>query len=389
MKNLLKIWILLMSIAVIPVQANAPELHSTAVFYAADLPLDLLGQFQRVIVEADNVKPAELQALHQQGAKVLAYLSIGEIAPSRRWYKQIKPSWVLGKNRVWDSEIMDITNPNWQQFIVEELVTPLVKQGYDGFFLDTLDSFQILAKTDESRNKQAQALVTLLQSVRTKYPNIQLVANRGFELMPQIAPLLDAVLAESLYAAWDNAHQTFKPSTATDTDWLLQKLHSIQQNFGLEIIVLDYLSPTQHAEALRLAQRIREQGFVPWISTAPLNTMGVGMVDITPKTFLLLFDSVQDAHNPNANKQYDAAQQALHERGYQARLHDVQSGLPNASLIGRYAGILTATPFTTQSKTYQSWLLQQQNEGMLITGLRTEANIPDEVMPSGVGYVNH
>ena len=138
-----------------------------------------------------------------------------EIAPSRRWYKQIKPSWVLGKNRVWDSEIMDITNPNWQQFIVEELVTPLVKQGYDGFFLDTLDSFQILAKTDEARNKQAQALVTLLQSIRTKYPNIQLVANRGFEVMPQIAPLLDAVLAESLYAAWDNAHQIFKPSRAT------------------------------------------------------------------------------------------------------------------------------------------------------------------------------
>ena len=150
-----------------PVQAETIKQHSTALFYAPNLPVELLSQYQRVIVEADNVKPEELTALHQGGASVLAYLSIGEIAPSRKWYKSVKPAWILGKNRVWDSEIMDLTNPEWRHFIIEELVAPLAKQGYDGLFLDTLDSFQLIATTDEARNQQAEALTQTLNEIRT------------------------------------------------------------------------------------------------------------------------------------------------------------------------------------------------------------------------------
>jgi uncharacterized protein (TIGR01370 family) len=363
-----------MVLVTLPLQAA--EMHSTAVFYAADLPVDLLGKFQRVIVEADNVKPTELQALHQAGAKVLAYVSIGEVAPSRKWYSQVKPEWILGKNRVWDSEVMDIANPGWQQFVIEQLVAPLAKQGYDGLFMDTLDSFQLLAKTDEARQQQANALADLLRNIRKEYPQMKLVANRGFDVMPQIAPLLDAVLAESLYASWDNAHQEFKPATPSDTEWLLQKLKGIQQEFGLEIIILDYLPPTQAVEARQLAKKIQEQGFVPWISTAALDGMGTGIVEVVPKTFLLLFDSAKDTATPLQSKYYQAVQQALEKRGYQLRLHDIQSGLPNAPLLGRYAGILSFLAFTDQPASYQIWLTQQQEKGVLIKSLRSEAEIP-------------
>jgi len=373
MHVLFKILVWAMVLVTLPLQAA--EMHSTAVFYAADLPVDLLGQFQRVIVEVDNVKPTELQALHQAGAKVLAYVSIGEVAPSRKWYAQVKPEWILGKNRIWDSEVMDITNLGWQQFVIEQLVAPLAKQGYDGLFMDTLDSFQLLAKTDEARQQQANALADLLRNIRKEYPQMKLVANRGFDVIPQISPLLDAVLAESLYASWDNAHQEFKPATVSDTEWLLQKLKGIQQQFGLEIIILDYLPPTQAAEARQLAKKIQEQGFVPWISTAPLDGMGIGMIDIVPKTFLLLFDSAKETATPLQSKHYQAAQQALEKRGYQLRLHDIQSGLPNIPLLGRYAGILTFLDFTEQPVSYQNWLTQQQEKGMLVKGLKPEANI--------------
>jgi len=375
MHVLVKILALAMGLTALPVLAQT-QMQSTAVFYAADLPVDLLGQFQRVIVEADNVKPAELQALHQGGAKVLAYISLGEISPSRKWYAQVKPSWILGKNRVWDSEIMDLANPDWQQFIITQLVAPLAKQGYDGLFMDTLDSFQLLAKTDEARHRQANALADLLRNIRKEYPQMKLVANRGFDVMPQVAPLLDAVLAESLYASWDNAHQVFKPTPASDTEWLLKKLKGIQTQFGMEIIVLDYLPPTQRAAAHKLAKRIQAQGFVPWISVAALDSMGVGMVDAEPKTFLLLFDSAKETPDPLQLPPYQAAQQALEQRGYHLRVQDVQSGLPNKPLVGRYAGILSFLSFDEQSATYKHWLTQQQQNGMLVEGLRPEANLP-------------
>ena len=375
MKNVCLTWILLLGCLMNPVQAETIKQHSTALFYAPNLPVELLSQYQRVIVEADNVKPEELTALHQGGASVLAYLSIGEIAPSRKWYKSVKPAWILGKNRVWDSEIMDLTNPEWRHFIIEELVAPLAKQGYDGLFLDTLDSFQLIATTDEARNQQAEALTQTLNEIRTQYPQLKLVANRGFEVMPHIAPLLDAVLAESLYAAWDNAHQRFHPSKAADTEWLLQKLQALQKEFKLEIIVLDYLPPEERDAAEKLAKRIEKHGFVPWISVASLDIVGVGMKPTAPKTFLLTYDSVQESLIPPLP--YAAVEAALSKHGYKLHRHDIQTGLPIQALTGRYAGILSFLPFETQSKAYQNWLLQQHRAGMLFQALLPPASLPD------------
>ena len=74
--------------------ADTTEPKSTAIFYASQPPVELLGQYQRVVVEPDNITAQELAALHAKGAKVFAYLSIGEVNSTRKWYKQVDPDWI-------------------------------------------------------------------------------------------------------------------------------------------------------------------------------------------------------------------------------------------------------------------------------------------------------
>jgi uncharacterized protein (TIGR01370 family) len=354
-------------------QGLAPP-HSTAIFYAPNPPAELLGKFQRVVVEADNVRPTDLQALHEKGAKVFAYMSVGEVAPSRSWYKQVSPDWILGRNRVWDSDVLDLTDPDWQKFVMDNLVAPLAEKGYDGLFLDTLDSFQLYVTSEQERQQQADALAGLLKNIRKTWPQMQLIANRGFEVMPEIAPLLEAVVAESLFASWDNAKQVYHPANEEGRKWLLGRLQAIQQDYGLEVIIIDYLPPAQREEARKLAERIQALGFTPWISTPALDSIGIGLIEPEPKTFLVLFDSRVDGQRPLESLIYQEVQRRLQATGYTIEWHDVQSGLPNTVVLrGRYAGLLTRlSQEQEQGDSYRKWLQKQRDDGLLVRRLKEE-----------------
>lgn len=349
---------------------------STAVFYGPNLPTDVLSQYSRIIVEADNVKQHELQALRANGSNVFAYLSIGEVSPTRTWFKQIKTEWVLGDNRVWDSKVMDLASPGWQQFVIETIVDPLWEKGYSGLFLDTMDSFKLFANNDALQQKQTAALTSLLHAIHTRYPEMRFIANRGFEVLPNIGDLLEAVAAESLFASWDNGLKVYQETNPKDQEWLLNQLNIVKEKLPVDIIIIDYLEPNRREDAKELAKRITSEGFTPWISIPSLDMVGVGSFEPQLKTFLLLTDSKTESHRPLSMDKYRTLKRNLEADGLRLETHDIQSGMPSGHLIGRYLGIVTAQPFKQQFVIYQNWLRRQQREGINIQALVPEAAIP-------------
>ena len=349
---------------------------STAVFYGPNLPTDVLSQYSRIIVEADNVKQHELKELRASGGDVFAYLSVGEVSPTRKWFDKINQKWVLGDNRVWDSKVMDLSSPDWQEFIIKDIVDPLWKAGYSGLFLDTMDSFKLFASNDAQQKKQIESLASLLQTIHKRYPEMRFIANRGFEVLPSIGHLLEAVAAESLFASWDNGLKVYKETKADDQAWLLNQLRTVKDKLPVDIIIIDYLEPNKRENAKKLAQRITDEGFIPWISTPALDMVGVSSFEPQLKTFLLLTDSKKDTHHPLDLEKYQILKRNLEADGLRLKVHDIQSGMPTGHLIGRYLGIVTAQPFKQQFAIYQNWLRRQQHEGINIQVLSPDAAIP-------------
>jgi len=325
-----------------------------------------LSKFERVIVEADNIKPDELKKISQQGSNVFAYMSVGEVSSTRTWYSKVKKEWILGKNVAWDSDVMDLSNPEWQEFLLSDVINPLWAKGYRGLFLDTLDSFKLFALTTEKQAVQTAALQQFLQKVKQQYPDIKLIANRGFEIIPKIAKQLDAVAAESLYASWDNIHKKYIKTTEKDQKWLLSQLKSIRDEYNLDIIIIDYVPPKKRQYAHEIAQKIQEHGFIPWVSTPALNYIGVSSIDIKPVKTLALFDSKTDGHNKAKvlNKYFKNIQGDL-------ELHDIQLGLPNAVLAGQYTAVITSKKPTIKESQYRDWLGQQIRSGLAVRMAKT------------------
>ncbi|MDX1525882.1 MAG: endo alpha-1,4 polygalactosaminidase [Pseudidiomarina maritima] len=308
-------WVLCLSflLVVLPnlaiAQSTAKPVSSIGFYYGAIDSVRELLAYERVVVNAEAINERQLAQLKQAEVQVYAYLSVGERSEVLAGISS--GAKVLGENLAWNAAIMDLTDTRWQQAITTH-ATKLVEKGFDGLFLDTLDSYQIALDADQIRNlvernraweAQQQALIGIINQLFDIAP--QLILNRGFELLAagqttkdnQVGGLHQkplAVVAESLFKGYDAANDLYFNRTPDDTAWLQQQLELVQR-LGIETIVIDYVSsqqwPTALQERIELAQQIMAMGHTPYVSNGLLTEFGVSTFYPVARRVLSFFDS--------------------------------------------------------------------------------------------------
>ena len=111
---LVLLMLVLFSAFVPEVGAVSAAPFSVAFYYAEKPPLDELQAFDIVVVDPDAVGIVP-QAYKSRHSELFAYISVGEADPQRRFYKQIRPEWLLGDNPAWKSKLVDLANPDWRR----------------------------------------------------------------------------------------------------------------------------------------------------------------------------------------------------------------------------------------------------------------------------------
>lgn len=335
--------------------------RSTAFYYGAEPPVDVLSQFDRLVVEADNMTSQEIQTFTAAGTRLYAYLSVGEIGPERSYVNAIDPDWVLGINPSWNSKVLDLSNTAVRKFLLQQ-VSSLQSVGYQGLFLDTMDSFTLYTRSEAQVAAQTQGLVQLIREVAARYPRLRLITNRGFEVLDAVSEHVEAVAAESLYAGWDNARQSYKEVPASDRQWLRQKLEHAKNSLGLDVIVIDYLPPSQRSAARVIAEKIAQDGYIPWVANPSLDYIGVGALEVVPRKVLMLYNSQIDGALESTNVHRFAAM-PIEYMGYVPEYLDLaKEALPTGELKGRYAGIVSWPLRQYSIPNMGSWLARQLDD---------------------------
>ncbi len=247
--------------------------RSTAFFYGQSVPEEILSQYKQVVVEPENM--SNLDSFLAKGIKVFAYISVGEINRTRSWYSEIPINWFIGSHEAWGSDIIDLTQQGWHDYLINKYMDSLWKEGYRGFFLDTLDSYQRAFIDPRDRLIQEKALIQLIKRMHQHFPGINLILNRGFEILPEVGQYTVALAAESLFQSWDQSIQEYVEVSEPDRNWLLGKLNEARDQYRLQIIVIDYVDPKQMGLARKTAKRISDLGFTPWVANPGLDTLGV------------------------------------------------------------------------------------------------------------------
>lgn len=358
--------------------------RSTAFYYGANPPVDELSQFDRLVLEPDNIAQQELLSMTRRGVIAYAYLSVGEVGPTRAYASEMDPQWLLGKNPAWESDVLDLANPELRRFLIDR-AGKLQADGYGGLFLDTMDSFYLIADTESERARQQAGLVALVRGFAAKYPTLRIMTNRGFEVLDEIAPYIDSVAAESLYAAWNNEEQRYGDVPEKDREWLLGKLEHARNDLQLDVIAIDYVPAAQRDKARVVAARIASHGFIPWVANPSLDLVGVGALEVVPRKVLMIYDSRVNGRLEESPVHKFVAM-PVEYMGYVPEYLDVaREAWPVGELKGRYAGIVTWTNQRFTDPAAKPWLQKQLDDTVPVVFLGMPPVPLDDRMNQSLG----
>ena len=364
-------------------QAATP---AVALYYGHDIPLSEFRTFDLVVMDPDH-RAHDIRAL-QSGTQAYAYVSVTEVQPTRAYYADIAADWKLARNQDWQSDVIDQSVAAWPDFFANRVVAPLWERGFRGFFLDTLDSYRLAEKFDEQA--QQQGLVRVIDTLHQSFPGIQLILNRGFDILPQVQGKVAMVAAESLYQRWNARSQRYEEVPEQDRQWLLGQLRDIQQRDGLPVLAIDYVAPHDRALTRATAEKIRADGFIPWVTDARLATMGIGSIEPVPRRVLVLYNG-DESPALNYSNAHRFLQMPLNHMGYVTDYADVRQSLPAQVLRDRYAGVVSwFSGFMPEArrKDVSQWLQARLAEGMPLAVVGDWGMVPDRALARSLGLAS-
>ncbi len=310
---------------------------------------------------------------HKLGHRFFAYLSIGEVASNASYREKAISRKIpfFGKNEFWQSDLVDLSHPDWTQFVIE-LAGVAVQKHFDGFFLDTVDSVELLIQKYPDKTEAFRSgLVSLIKKLKATYPDKKIILNRGFPVIDQLGGIVDGMLIESLFQTFDGTTKTYVAVAPSTTEELLGRIQKVKEA-GFAIYIIDYVDPGNPALAQETARKIENLGYHALITTIDLQ--GRVLAPLAPKSrhLLALFgnQSSQLANSityPTDSFVAKNVQMVVEWLGYEVEYLNAASEAPPATLDPKYCGIildrfLEIPPDKERALT--DWLLAQKENGV-------------------------
>lgn len=243
--------------------------------YGAATDPALAREYNLLVLEPDHPRP--IAPLRGPASRLLGYISMGEIERSRPFVGELDKAGALrAANPNWpDARLVDLRNPAWSSLVLDQIIPGILQKGYDGIFMDTLDNAEAMERGDPGGSSgMIAAAVEMVGAIRTRFPNITIMMNRGYALLPRAAAYLDLVLGEAMASRWNFSTHRYEMTSAEDWAWQADRLRAAKRaNPTLELATLDYWDFADGATVASLYARERSEGFHPYVATLALDRL--------------------------------------------------------------------------------------------------------------------
>jgi polysaccharide biosynthesis protein PelA len=242
-------------------------------FYGETADEQVLSAYDLVVL--DPMFKGSKDLIAQSGARLCGYLSLGEIRTADTFYDRLDPAALLEENPAWpNTRRIDIRHRSWTNLILGEIIPAIAAQGFTGLLLDTLDTPPYLEQQDPvGKRGMRQAAVDLVRSIRLAFPDMLVIMNRGYNLLPDVAENLDGMVAESLLTTTLASEAgSYKWNAQSEIAQHLSLLAPAQHRRNrLPILSLDYWAPQDASTIREIYLRERQLGHHPYVATRMLD----------------------------------------------------------------------------------------------------------------------
>lgn len=353
------LFVLLLGLTVPAFSSAQTPPDNVAFYYGNEAPIGSLFAYDWVVLQPDQVDDARISLLKRGGTRPIAYSSVDELARAHELFSAVPEHWIIGENPDWDSVVLDIRMPEVRRFLLDQLLAPALDRGFEGVFLDTLDSHRLTRAGEQDTRGFALSQAQLVEAFKSRFPDALLVINRGFHLPAEARKQVDALAFESYRSGFDAGDNAYRPVSDSDRQWLDQQL-APWRDAEVPIIAIDYTPDLKQADDL--AGSLRDDGLIPYISNGALTRLGPTRPATVRKQVLVVHDKPADQMDQTyAHRRLGIILERL---GLTPHYRSTLQGPPQESALDRYQGAILWRESAAEPVAFCQWLAQQQNRGL-------------------------
>lgn len=196
--------------------------------------LKRLKRFDVVVIDPIDVPNKKfVKKLQRAGVKVLAYVNVGQAEKYRSYWDDLDKKVILGEDPNWpDNFYVNANDVRWHNAILNEEIPDILNQNaYDGVVLDMLDTVDIYPETESG-------MISLIKEMRDQYPDLLIVPNRGFAILNEIYPYIDAFKYEEMCSRYSFKKKKYVYEDDEDEQKILKR---VLKKKKMTVLVLDHV----------------------------------------------------------------------------------------------------------------------------------------------------
>ncbi|MBJ6136154.1 endo alpha-1,4 polygalactosaminidase [Marinobacter litoralis] len=373
---------LMVSIHTLAASSAAPNPpHNIGFYYGHEAPIGSLYAYDWLVLQPSQTTNARLDLLQKGNTRPIAYLSAGEMAFTDQAAQSLQQDWVLGENTAWKSYVLDIRNESVRDFMLEQVVAPAIARGFQGVFLDTLDSHLLTNEGRENPQAFAEAQGLLIATIRERFPDSRIIINRGFHLPESAHANVDALAFESWRNGYEAGGRRYYAVPEQDREWLASQLaHWREAHPELPIIAIDYAKTASNA--VEKSEQLRQDGFIPYVSDHHLNRLGPTNPAVTKRHVLVYHDLPESQTDRSIVHRRLGI--VLERLGLVPVYRSLEQPLPKEPVTDRFAGIVAWWETDVRKTRFCRWAGKAQSVDfpVVLFGLRPTASQCNKLMQS-------
>lgn len=235
------------------VNAEAADIkYEYGVFLGSD-PEDIedMESYKKIVIDAQYFSDEEIGKLKDSGHIVYSYINLGSVEEFRPYFDKYS-KYGLGVYENWEDERwVDVSQEEWQKFVVGELAKGILDKGVDGLFVDNCDVYY-----NFKEKKIYEGVTEILKGFKAY--GAYVIINGGDTYVKEYAKknnnldaVMDAVNQESVFSAIDWDHG--KKLTENDSEGrdYFQKYCKLVSDNGKDVYLLEYTKNSKLIEYIK------------------------------------------------------------------------------------------------------------------------------------------
>jgi polysaccharide biosynthesis protein PelA len=223
------------------IQSRILPIKNYTIYYDApsESVLTKLKTFDLVIIEPHLYGREQITQIKTSGTMTIGYLSVMQ-APSwnmERFIDLLLSDFLLKNGEKqhfpeWDSYLMDLRQAHYQALLLKEIKLHITEKGFDGILLDTVADIDERIIDPLLQIKIRDAYLSFLQQIRSHFPHLIFIQNRGFSTLEMAKPYIAGMLWEDWQGDWKQdpwmKHQVDRIKNLKKKDFLVLSVSTDQ-----------------------------------------------------------------------------------------------------------------------------------------------------------------